>query len=62
LKEYFALTNKSDIIPLGQYKNFSEAFDENQENNTFNVVWIFSENKLKEFQQSIANLLDIKNE
>jgi hypothetical protein len=62
LKNYFALTNKSSIIPLGQYQSFSEAFDENQENNSFNLVWIFSETKLKEFQSEISKLMDVKNE
>jgi hypothetical protein len=62
LKNYFALTNKSSIIPLGQYENFSEAFDENQENNSFNLVWIFSENNLKNIQEQINNVLGVKNE
>jgi len=62
LKNYFALTSKSNIISIGQYKNFSEAFDENQENNNFNLVWIFSENNLKQIQDQIQNVLGMKNE
>jgi len=62
LKNYFALTNKSAIVSLGQYKNFSEAFDHNEDTPGNNLVWIFSENNLKQIQEQIQNVLGMSND
>lgn len=53
MKEYFALTNRSDIISLGFYESFSEAFYDNEDKPGIQIVWILSETGLERLRTKI---------
>ena len=58
MKKYFAFTNHSKLIYLGEFKCYSDAYEYADEKANINFVWIFKESKLEELKIRIETILN----
>ena len=57
LKKYYAFTPSNDLVFVGKFKSFGEAFDYADYEIDLNFVWIISETRLKLLQNKITEIL-----
>lgn len=61
MKQYYALLNTNELVYLGTFLNFHEAWEYADYEMNMNFVWIFKDINLKKLCDSAYELLD-KNE
>lgn len=57
LKKYFVLTNRNEINFVGEFNNFSEAWEHIEYTIDQPFVWLFKEENLKQLVKTIEEAL-----
>lgn len=57
MKKYFILTNRLDIEYVGEFPNFSEAWEYISYDGEKNFVWLMKEENLRKVSEKIKNAL-----
>jgi len=59
LKKYFVLTNKNEINFVGEFENFSEAWEHIEYTTDQTFVWLFKEDNLRTLIKTIEKAIEL---